>query len=84
MNPTIEVKVGKKNALYIPKRVAQTSGIQEGATVLLKAQKHKIIVELVEDPVKLALKAPKFASITIAEAEKISLEEQEKHAKSTA
>jgi len=76
MSQVIKAKVGKKNTIYIPKRVAEASGIKEGTSILIKAEKDRLEIEVVKDPISLATKGEKFARITFDEAERVSMEEQ--------
>ena len=45
----------------------------------MSVEKGKIIVEIVKNPLDLALHGKKFAKISPEEVEQISLEEQKKH-----
>ena len=76
MSQVIKAKVGKKNTIYIPRRVAEASGIKEGTSILIKAEKDRLEVEVIKDHISLATKGEKFARITFEEAERISREEQ--------
>ena len=53
--------------------------IKEGYRVKMSVEKGKIIVEIVKNPLDLALYGKKFAKISPEEVEQISLEEQKKH-----
>ncbi len=82
MSLNIEVRVGKKYAIYLPKSVVEVAGIKEGDRLLLRASKNKIVLEKIEDPLELAISGEKFASIKPEEIEGISLEEQKKYTES--
>ena len=73
---TYEVKLGKRNALYLPKQVVKALGIKEGDLLKLEVKEGKIIVKPIPDPFTLALKTPKFAKTTVEEFEKESEEIQ--------
>lgn len=83
MSLNIETKIGKKYALYIPKVIVEALDLEEGSKVVLRVEGRKIILEVVKDPICLALEGKKFASLTPEEIERISMEEQNKHAEST-
>jgi bifunctional DNA-binding transcriptional regulator/antitoxin component of YhaV-PrlF toxin-antitoxin module len=74
---TIEAKVGKKYALYLPKAVVGALNLKVGDRVLLKVSGKALVVESLQDPIQLALEGKKFASITADQVEAISLEEQQ-------
>ena len=76
---TIEARVGKKYAIYLPKKIVKALGIKEGAKVLLRASKGKLIMEFILDPLKLAISGDKFAEINPEDVEAISIEEQKKY-----
>lgn len=69
-------KVGKKGAIYIPKRVCEELGIKEEDKVLMKVEGGKLVLEFIPDPLSLALKIRKWAKTTVEEFEKESEEEQ--------
>ncbi|MGB9717959.1 MAG: AbrB/MazE/SpoVT family DNA-binding domain-containing protein [Thermoproteota archaeon] len=83
MNLTIETRVGKRYAIYLPKIVVKTLGMKEGDRVLLRVSGERIILEILRDPIELALHGNKFASIKPGEIEAISVEEQANQAKNT-
>jgi AbrB family looped-hinge helix DNA binding protein len=76
---TIHSKVGRKYTIYLPKKIVESLGIKERDRVKLSIEKGKIVVEIVKDPLELALHGKKFTKISAEEVEQISLEEQEKH-----
>lgn len=71
-------KVGKKGAIYIPKRICEQLGISEEDKVLMKIEGDKLVLEFIPDPLSLAAKTRKWAKITVEEFEKESEEEQNK------
>ena len=83
MNQRIEVRIGKRYAIYLPKAVVKALGLREGDKVVLNVSGNALIMEKIHDPVQLALSGSKFASITPEQVEAISLEEQEKYVKSS-
>ncbi len=72
-------KIGKKFALYLPKKIVESLKIKEGDRVRISVEEGKIVVEVVKSPLDLALHGKKFAKISAREVEQISLEEQRKH-----
>jgi len=79
----LEARIGKKYAIYLPKAVVEAIGLKEGEKVLLKVTGKTILLESLQDPLKLALSEKKFASIKPEQVEAISFEEQARHAKSS-
>ncbi|MBP1357268.1 MAG: AbrB/MazE/SpoVT family DNA-binding domain-containing protein [Sulfolobus sp.] len=74
-----EVRVGKKLMIRIPKGIAEELGIKENDKLLLRViGRDKIVLEVIRDPVWLALHGKKFASVTLEEIENISEEEQKR------
>ena len=81
MTLTVKSRVGKKHAIYLPKRIVEALDITEGQQILLEAAGDTLILKLLKDPLQLALSENKFASITPEMIEVISLEEQATHIK---
>lgn len=81
MTLTVETRIGKKFAIYLPKSIVKALGLTEGEKILLKVAGNTIILETLKDPIQLALSGEKFASITPKQVETISLEEQESYVK---
>ncbi len=79
MSLTVKSRIGKKHAIYLPKRIVEALDIREGQKVLLEAAGDTVILKLLKDPLQLALSKDKFASIKPEEIEGISLEEQATH-----
>jgi antitoxin MazE len=75
---TVEVRVGRKRTIVIPKAVAEALGIEEGSRVILEVEGDHAILRPVPDAVTLSLKGRKIARVTLEELEATSLEEQEK------
>ncbi|MBS7612518.1 AbrB/MazE/SpoVT family DNA-binding domain-containing protein [Candidatus Bathyarchaeota archaeon] len=69
-------KVGKKGAVYIPKRICEQLGIKEDDRVLMRVEGDKLVLEFIPDPFSLAAKVRKWAKTTVEEFERESEEEQ--------
>ena len=76
MSLVARTRIGRKNMLYIPKRIAEAVGIREGTIVRLRVRDGKVIIEVVPDPFELALRYPKFAKTSFEEFERESEEMQ--------
>ncbi len=74
----IKVRVGKRYAIYIPKKIAKKLNIKEGDTLILRVSEGKIELEKVMDPIELAIKGKKFAKIEPEEIERVSIIEQKR------
>ena len=70
-------KVGKKGAVYIPKRICERLGISEEDKVLMRVEGDKLVLEFIPDPLSLAVKIKKWAKTTVEEFEKESEGEQD-------
>ncbi len=81
---TVQVNVGKKYAIYLPKVVVRALNLKEGARILLRVSGTTIVLESLQDPIHLALSGKKFASLTPEQIETISQEEQAAHLKNPA
>ncbi len=79
MGLEVVTKIGKKFALYLPKSVVDELGVKEGDKVRITVEGKKMVVEVIKDPIDLALHGRKFARISADEVERISLEEQSKY-----
>ncbi len=73
----IILKIGKKGAIYLPKKLMKKLGISEGDKVLVKIEEGKITLNFIPNPITLALKTKKWAKTTVEEFEKVSEEMQE-------
>jgi len=62
-------KIGKKFALYLPKSVVDLLKVREGDKVKISVEGKKMIVEIIRDPIDLALHRKKFAKISAEEVE---------------
>jgi antitoxin MazE len=72
----VESRVGKKNAIYLPKAVVEATGLKEGGKILLRVMDKTVVVEPLMDPLELALSSEKYATIDPEQIEAISVEEQ--------
>ena len=72
------MKVGRKGAIYLPKRVLEALGLNEGDYVIVKVRRGKAVLEVIPDPLLLAAFSKKWASTTVEEFEKESMLEQER------
>lgn len=70
-------RVGKKGAVYIPKRIAKLLNINEGDKVIMRVEGNKLVLEFIPDPLSLALRVRKWARITVEEFERESEGEQD-------
>ena len=70
-------KVGKKGAVYIPKRICERLGISEEDKVLMRVEGDKLVLEFIPNPFSLTVKIKKWAKTTVEEFEKESEEEQD-------
>ncbi|RLE85147.1 MAG: AbrB/MazE/SpoVT family DNA-binding domain-containing protein [Thermoprotei archaeon] len=77
MSQVFVSKVGRKGAIYMPKRLMERLGVREGDRVLIRVEgSNKVVLEFVPDPLSLALKTKKWAKTTVEEFERESVEEQ--------
>ena len=84
MSLTVEARIGRKHSLYLPKAVVEALSLKEGEKVRLKVIGKTIILEVIQDPIELAISGEKFATVKPDSVEAISLEEQAKHRGSSA
>jgi antitoxin component of MazEF toxin-antitoxin module len=73
---TNQGKVAKKLALYPPKRLMEQLGFREGKKVRYDVEDGKLVVELIQDPIDLALSSKKWARASVRELEELSEKEQ--------
>lgn len=76
MSLVMEGKIGKKGALYIPKKMLEALRLGEGVKVKLSIECGKLVVKPVYNPLDLALTGSKFAETTVEEFERESEEMQ--------
>ncbi|GBF09926.1 transcriptional regulator, AbrB family [Aeropyrum pernix] len=79
MGLTIEVRVGRKRTIVIPKAVAEALGIDEDSRLLLELRGDHIVLKPVPDAITLSIKGEKIAKVTLEDLEVTSLEEQKKY-----
>jgi AbrB family looped-hinge helix DNA binding protein len=79
MGLTMEIHVGKKRTIVIPKAIAEALNIDEGSRILLELKNEYVIIKPLPDAITLSLKGEKIARITLEELEVVSVEEQKKH-----
>jgi len=77
LSQTVRSKVGKKGAVYIPKRVFERMGLKAGDPVLMRVEDDKLVLEFIPDPLSLALKARKWTKTDVKEFERESEGEQD-------
>ncbi|MBC7090717.1 MAG: AbrB/MazE/SpoVT family DNA-binding domain-containing protein [Nitrososphaeria archaeon] len=65
-------RIGKKGAIYIPKRVCKQLGIGEGDKAVMKIEGKRLVLEFIPDPLSLAMKVKKWAKTTVEGFEKES------------
>ncbi len=75
---SVKIRVRKRRAIYIPKKLAKKLNINEGDLLLMDIKGDKIELRKIHDPIELALSREKFARITHDELEEVSLIEQRK------
>ncbi len=76
MGLSLGARIGKKNAIYLPKAVVEATGLKEGGKILLRVMDKTVVVEPLMDPLELALSIEKYATIDSERIEAISVEEQ--------
>jgi len=79
MSLTMDIRVGRKRTIVIPKAVAEALGIDEGSRLLLEVRDGYIVLKPIPDAISLSLKGEKIARITLEELEETSVEEQRKY-----
>jgi len=83
MSLAVQTFIGKKYAIYLPKAVVKALDLKEGERVLLRVAGKTLVLEILQDPIQLALSGKKFASVTPKQVETISLEKQADHVKAS-
>ena len=79
MSLTVEVRVGRKRTIVIPKNVAEELGIDEGSKLLLEVRDGYIVLKPLPDAITLSLRGEKIAKVNLSELEEVSIEEQKKY-----
>ena len=70
------LRVGKKRAVYLPRRALEAVGLAEGDQVVVRVEGNRIIIERAPDPFLLAVERRKWAKTTVEEFEEESKHEQ--------
>jgi len=73
----IVLRIGKKGTIYIPKSILRDMNIKEGDPVIARIENNKLVLEIIPDPLTLALKVKKWAKTTVEEFERESEKMQE-------
>ena len=80
----VEVRVGRRRTIVIPKAVAEELGIGEGSRLWLRVEEGRIILEPVPDAVRLSLEGEKLARVSLEELEEESVGLQKRYIESKA
>ena len=72
----VRVRVGRKRTIVIPKKIAETLGIDEGTILEMSIVGDSLVLKPKPSAIDLALRGKKFAKITLEELERISVERQ--------
>ncbi len=75
----VEVRVGRRRTITIPKKVAEALGIDEGSRLKLEVRGDSIILKPVLDAVQLSIRGEKIARINLRELEAESIIEQRRY-----
>ena len=76
---TMEIRVGRKRTIVIPKAVAEALGIDEGSRLVLEVRDGCILLKPIPDAITLSIRGEKIAKVSIEDLEATSLEEQERY-----
>ena len=79
MSLTVEIRVGRRRAIVIPKAVAEALGIDEGSKLKLTVENGKIILEPIPDAIQLSLRGDKLGKVSLKDLEAESIEIQKKY-----
>jgi len=77
LSERILLRIGRKGAIYLPRKVMRKLGLNEGDYLLLRIKDNRIIIDIIPDPFLLAVKSKKWAKTTVEEFEKESEQIQE-------
>lgn len=75
----LEVTVGRRRTIVMPKRVAEMLGIGEGSRLELRVENGRIVLEPIPDAVELSLHGEKVARTSLKELEAESIEQQRRY-----
>ncbi len=73
-----EIRLGKKNTIYLPKDIVNALKLKEGDKLILKIVGDKIVIEKSKSFFEKALESRKIIELTPEEVEKASVEMQKK------
>lgn len=76
---SLVIRVGRKNTIVIPKRVAERLSIGEGDRLLLVVRDDRIEIRPLPNAITLSLKGIKVARVTQEELEEESMRVQEEY-----
>jgi len=76
---TVEVRVGRKRTIVIPKAIAEALGIDEGSKLKLTVENGKIILEPIPDAIQLSLRGDKLGKVSFEDLEAGSIEIQKRY-----
>ncbi len=79
MGLAVEVRVGRKRTIVIPKSIAEALGIDEGSRLILEVKDGYIVLKPVPDAIRLSLYGEKIARTNLKELEATSIEEQRQY-----
>ena len=79
MGLTVEVRVGRKRTIVIPKAIAEALGIDEGSKLKLTVENGKIILEPIPDAIQLSLRGDKLGKVSLEDLEAGSIEIQKRY-----
>ncbi len=79
MSLSLEIRVGKRRTIVIPKPVAEALGIREGSRLELRLEEGRIVLEPVPDAVELSLRGEKIARTSLEELEAESIAQQKRY-----
>ncbi|OLS25489.1 MAG: hypothetical protein HeimC3_14780 [Candidatus Heimdallarchaeota archaeon LC_3] len=74
----IQIKLGKKNTIYLPKKVVTKLNLKEGDILELTVLESELVIKNYQNPIKLALYGKKYISSDLETIEKVVEEEQKK------
>ena len=79
MGLTIEIRVGRRRTIVIPKNIAKALGIDEGSRLKLEVHGDSIVLKPVPDAIQLSVHGEKIAKISLKELEAECIAEQKKY-----
>ena len=80
----VQVRVGKRRTIVIPKELAEELGIEEGTLLHLKLEGDSLVMRPHRSALDLAVSGKKYVEITLEELEAYSREEQTRFAQKNA